>query len=99
MGRAGQQGEDVAQVLARVRAEAAAVFHDRVEDGSAFAGGGFADKEPVLFADGRGGGVRDKRRQVNGRAVGRMAFSTRLLSISTLPWPRKTSNSLHCPSA
>ena len=49
-----EAGEHVTQVGVGIKAAAAAAFDDRVEDGSALAGSGFADEEPVLFPDGGG---------------------------------------------
>ena len=50
VGRRGQAGEHVAQVGVGIKAAAAAAFDDRVKDGSALAGSGFADEEPVFLA-------------------------------------------------
>ncbi len=54
VGGGGQAGEDVAQIGIRIEATLAATLDDGVEDGAAFAGLGFADEEPVLFAEGGG---------------------------------------------
>jgi len=42
-------GEDVGEIGADVNPEAAAVFHDGVEDGAFAAGFLVADKQPVLL--------------------------------------------------
>ena len=52
--RWGRRVEHVAQAGVRIDAEAAAVFHQRVKDGSALAGVSFADEERGLLANGRG---------------------------------------------
>ena len=53
VGQRGQAREHLAQVGLWVDASAAAGFDDRVEDGAAVPGFGFADEQPVLLADGR----------------------------------------------
>ncbi len=52
VGQRRQSGEDFPQVGLRVDSPAAAGFDDRKEDGAALPGFGFADEQPVLFADG-----------------------------------------------
>ena len=54
VGRGGEAGEDVAEIGVGIEAAAAAAFHDGVENGSALAGFGGAEEEPVLLVD-RGG--------------------------------------------
>ena len=54
VGRAGQPGEDVAQVGEGIDSATAAAFDDGVQDGAAFSGLGFADEQPVFLAEGRG---------------------------------------------
>ena len=49
-----QAGEDVVQVSVRIESATAARFDDSVQDGAAFPGLGFADEQPVLFAEGGG---------------------------------------------
>jgi len=61
IGHAGQTCQHLAQVSVGIKASAAAAFDDGVEDGSTVSGSGFADEEPVLFAQGRGAnGVLDQ---------------------------------------
>ena len=48
-----QAGEHVAQICLRIDASAAAGFDDREQDRAALPGLRFADKQPVLLADGR----------------------------------------------
>jgi hypothetical protein len=60
------------QVRLRIETTTSAEFDDDVVDGATFIGLGFADEQPVLLPG----------------AVGRMAFSTRLLSISMRPSSR-----------
>ncbi len=55
-GHLGKAGEHVAQVGQRIEVTAAAALDDGLEDGSALAGGGSSDEQPVLLAD---GGVAD----------------------------------------
>ena len=50
-GEGGKFGEDSAQVLEWIETVGAAGFDEGVEDGAALASLGFADEEPVLFAD------------------------------------------------
>lgn len=52
VGHVRQAGEHVAQVSKGIKAPAAAVFDEGVNDGAALSGVGLADEEPVLFADG-----------------------------------------------
>jgi hypothetical protein len=54
VGQVREAGEHVAEVGVGIDPPAAAAFDDRIEDGSALAGLGLADEEPILFADGRG---------------------------------------------
>ncbi len=54
VGGGGQAREDVTQVSVRIESATAAAFDDGVEDGRAFAGLGFTDEQPVLFAQGGG---------------------------------------------
>ena len=68
----GEPGEHVAQVGVGIDAAAAATLDNGVEDGAALAGIGIAQEEPVLFP----------------KSVGRMEFSTRLLSIWIRPSSR-----------
>ena len=49
-----QAGEDVVQVSVRIESATATRFDDGVEDGAAFPGLGFADEQPILFAEGGG---------------------------------------------
>jgi hypothetical protein len=42
----------VAQVSIRIESTASAAFNDGIQDGATFAGLGFADEQPVLFAEG-----------------------------------------------
>ena len=72
VGHRGEPGEHVAQVSLGIDAAAAATFDNGVEDSATLAGIGIAEKEPVFFPS----------------AVGRMEFSTRLLSISIRPSSR-----------
>lgn len=54
VGQVREAGEDVPQVGMGIEAAAAAAFDEAVKDGSALAGFGVADEEPVLLADGGG---------------------------------------------
>src|ERR1017187_132968 len=54
VGGRGEPGEDVTQVRIGIDSTTAAAFNDGVEDGAAFSGLGFADEEPILFAERRG---------------------------------------------
>ena len=54
VGQVREAGEHVAQVGVGIEAAAAAAFDEAGEDGSALAGSGFADEEPVLLSH-RGG--------------------------------------------
>src|SRR5687768_11752260 len=57
----GQAGEDVAEVAVGIEAAATAAFDERINDGAAFAGSGFADEEPVFLSDGGGAnGILDQ---------------------------------------
>ena len=49
VGHGRQSGKDFAEVSERIDAATAAGFDDRVDDGAAIAGSGFADEEPVLL--------------------------------------------------
>ena len=69
IGQMWETGENVTEIGVGIDVSAAAAFDDSVDDRAALAGTGFADEEPVFFPT----------------AVGRMAFSTRLLSISMRP--------------
>ncbi len=62
-----QARQDITQIFIGVEFKFLAGFEWRIEDGAGAPGFGTAEKEPVLFAD----------------AIGKMAFSTRLLSTST----------------
>ena len=53
VGHARQTCQNLAQVSVGINASAAAAFDEGVENGPAFSGFGFADKEPVLLAQGR----------------------------------------------
>ncbi|MEI9999169.1 MAG: hypothetical protein WDO13_08335 [Verrucomicrobiota bacterium] len=54
----GNRVRSVAQVGEGIDSTTAATFDDGVEDGTAFAGLGFADEQPILFPKGGGGGSR-----------------------------------------
>ena len=54
VGQRRQAGEHFAQVGLRIDSSAAAGFDEREQNGAALPGFGFADKQPVLFADGGG---------------------------------------------
>ena len=54
VGQVWEAGEGVAQVGVRIDSSAAAAFDDGVDGRAAMAGTGFADEEPVLFAEGGG---------------------------------------------
>ena len=83
VGHGQEAGEDVPEVGAEIDAATTVAFDDRVEDGSPLPGSGFAHEEPVFLSAGGGG----------------MAFSKRLLSISTRPSPRSTSSVVHWANA
>ena len=53
VGRRGEPGEEVAQVVKWVQAPPAAALDDRVDDRPPLAGVSLADEEPVLLADRR----------------------------------------------
>ncbi|MFT4177719.1 MAG: hypothetical protein QM627_13855, partial [Luteolibacter sp.] len=56
-----QTGQDIRQVIPRIDAKTAAVFHDRIEDSGFLACGFTPDEEPVFGSElGRANGVFDE---------------------------------------
>lgn len=54
VGGEGQPGQDMEQIGIRIESATTATFDDGVEDGATFPGLGFADEQPVLFAESGG---------------------------------------------
>ena len=54
VGGRGQAREDVTQVREGIESATAAALDDGVEDGAAFPGLGFANEQPILFAESSG---------------------------------------------
>jgi len=82
VGHGGQAREHVAEISEGIETASAATFNEGVNDGTALTGLGIADEELVFLP----------------MAVGRMAFSTKLLSTSTRPSARYTASVGHWPS-